>query len=94
MRIFDPKNGVNKLKQEVSLRGKILNVDSLIHGKLRDGYKAELKEDLELPRIYEMPFAIVHGASDLMLFWASTESDRQAWCKAFAAIKLKTTASQ
>ena len=58
-------------------------MDDTLLKTLRMGYKEDLKSQIELPKIHEFPFAVIYGKFDMLLLWASTMKDFEAWTKAF-----------
>jgi len=46
---------------------------------LREGYTRDLKGGVELPPIYDLPFAVIYGQKEILLLWASTKKDFEAW---------------
>ena len=74
LRVYDRNNqrDQNKLKQELPLQGRVRFVDDTLLKQLRLGHETELKQNIELPEIYDIPFAIIYGASEMLLLWAAT----------------------
>ena len=79
----DCKKEQLKLKQRIRLAGLVRKVDCQLSNQLARGYKGELKEDVKLPQIYNLPFAVVYGEGEMMLLWTSTQGDFEAWTTAF-----------
>lgn len=83
LRIYDTNNQTAKLKNELYLRGKISEVEDSLERQFRPGHEAELKEDVQMPRLYDWPFAVIYGPTDMMLLLASDRADLEMWTKAF-----------
>ena len=49
---------------------------------------------MQLPEEYSIPFAVVLGASDIMLFWVQGQRDLNEWTSAFKAINLRSDRKQ
>ena len=57
---------------------------------LKPGYEREMKQQVQLPEEYSIPFALVLGASDIMLFWVQGQRDLDVWTSAFKAINVRS----
>lgn len=49
---------------------------------------------MQLPEQYSIPFAVVLGASDIMLFWVQGQKDLNEWTSAFKAINPRSRRKQ
>ena len=84
--VYETSENTCKLKQQYNLKLTQLFVDDELERKLKPGYERELKQQIQLPDQYRIPFAVILDASDVMLFWVQRQADLNEWTSAFKSI--------
>lgn len=83
LRIYDTNQESAKLKQEVQLMGKVMKVEDSLKRDFRPDHTADFKREVKMPRLYDWPFAVICGPTDMMLLLASDRADQEMWINAF-----------